>query len=131
MTDLDNFKGINDRYGHPAGDKVLRAFAEAARQNIRTGDIVGRYGGDEFLFLFQGITPQQAAGIIRRIQKGLRDACRDIIPTPVTFSAGIVSWRREEQLDIRWEDLLRSADRTLYQAKQKGKNRIAAAETKT
>ena len=131
MTDLDNFKGINDRYGHPAGDKVLRAFAEAARQNIRTGDILGRYGGDEFLFLFQSITPQQAAGIIRRIQKGLRDACRDIIPTPVTFSAGIVSWRREEQLDIRWEDLLRSADRTLYQAKQKGKNRIGTAETKT
>jgi diguanylate cyclase (GGDEF)-like protein len=124
MTDLDNFKGINDRYGHLTGDQVLQTFSEVSRKSIRTGDIIGRYGGDEFLFLFHHIRPQQAANIISRIQKELREACRNLIPTPVSFSAGMVFWKGKEQPDIRWKDLIKAADRMLYKAKSNGKGQI-------
>lgn len=125
MTDLDSFKRINDRYGHPTGDKILHTFAETARSKIRSGDVIGRYGGDEFLFLFGGIPSRQAAGIIRRIQEELPEACRNIVSIPVTFSAGMVSWERNGQPDLQWEDCIKAVDRMLYRAKAEGKNRIA------
>jgi len=124
MTDLDDFKEINDRYGHPTGDQVLRTFAKVARKNIRAGDAIGRYGGDEFLFLFQDAAPRQAAEVIRRIQKELLESCRGIVPIPVTFSAGMMLWSGEGQPGLRWKDCVKAADRLLYRAKQKGKNRI-------
>jgi diguanylate cyclase (GGDEF)-like protein len=122
MSDLDNFKRINDQYGHLTGDQVLQAFTRAARKNIRTGDIIGRYGGDEFLLLFRGIAPQQAAKVVCRIQKELLGTCQDIVPISVTFSAGMVFWRRGEQPAVQWKDLIQTADQMLYQAKHRGKN---------
>lgn len=104
---------------------VLRIFSKAARKNIRTDDLVGRYGGDEFLFLFQGIGPRQAAEAIRRIQNELWKSSREILPVSVTFSAGLALWDRGKQPDARWKDLLQTVDRLLYRAKNNGKNQIA------
>jgi diguanylate cyclase (GGDEF)-like protein len=125
MIDLDNFKGINDQYGHLSGDKVLQTFSKVARRNIRTGDVIGRYGGDEFLFIFHNIGSQQAAGIISRIQKELQETCRNILSVPVSFSAGIVSFKRGNHSEMQWKNLIEEVDRMLYQAKAKGKNQIA------
>lgn len=119
MTDFDGFKEINDRYGHLAGDRVLNTFCRIARRNMRAGDVLGRYGGDEFLFLFK-TGPEQSEKILERIRSELRDSFAGVLPVPVTFSAGVV--RCDESADPRpdWRELIQAADGLLYRAKAGG-----------
>lgn len=123
MIDFDNFKQINDHYGHLTGDKVLNTFSRIARKKIRSGDLLGRYGGEEFLFLFRAGL-EQSVQIIRRIQNELRNAFEGIVSEPVTFSAGIVHRDSGGAPLPEWDDLTNLADHLLYQAKAYGKNRI-------
>jgi diguanylate cyclase len=125
LIDLDWFKRINDTYGHPTGDEVLRTFAITMFANIRTNDKFGRYGGEEFLLLLPDTSHDAAMQMIDRL--------RQIVATldwsafsdglSVTISAGVATVGQIETA----EGLLARADSGLYAAKERGRNRIASA----
>ncbi len=73
MMDIDDFKRINDTYGHPKGDEILRKFAHTIKSHIREADCVGRYGGEEFIAVFNGSSISETSNVIKRIQKILHD----------------------------------------------------------
>ena len=124
MLDVDHFKRINDKHGHHVGDQVLRTLAERCKSALRSGDILGRYGGEEFAMLLPGITQQNAATILaERIR---RRVAEDPIETDagavkVTVSVGVASMDEETRHP---EDLFKRADAALYEAKQAGRNRV-------
>ena len=123
LLDIDHFKGINDTHGHAAGDAVLRHFGLLATATLRTGDHVGRVGGEEFGVLF----PDMRSDAVMEVAARLLDSVRR---TPCshggstisyTFSAGVAEWMPGENLQVFFE----RADRKLYAAKSGGRNRIA------
>ncbi|MDE2428668.1 MAG: diguanylate cyclase [Burkholderiales bacterium] len=125
MIDLDNFKQINDSYGHPAGDQVLRTLARLLRQRLRRSDIVGRYGGEEFAVIF----PDTTATIARRVLDQVRIAFAKIqqhseeLSFSVTFSGGVA----DLELTTDADELFDVADAAMYVSKQSGRNRITLA----
>ena len=123
MIDFDDFKSINDRHGHLMGDRVLETFCRIARRDVRAGDILGRFGGEEFLFVLKA-DREQAVSILRRIQFDLRKSFFSVLALPVTFSAGVAACGEKPR---GWEELVKEADGLLYRAKANGKNRIASA----
>ena len=122
FLDLDDFKPINDRFGHDAGDRLLRAVAERVRACVRPEDTVARLGGDEFTVLLEDIVDvRYAIGVAERIEEALREPFPiDGHEATVTASIGIaVSSGR----DATPEDLMRNSDQAMYQAKRKGRAR--------
>ncbi len=124
LVDLDHFKSVNDRFGHEAGDRVLRAVADLLKQCVRDGDVVVRSGGEEFVVVMPATSREEALGCCERLRHALRER-----PWPeldgelsLTLSAGVVC--AEEPAES--EDLLALADARLYQAKALGRDRIAA-----
>ncbi len=122
MADLDYFKKLNDTYGHAAGDTVLRAFAEQVRETLRQSDLVCRYGGEEFAFLFPEISPDETA----RLAERLRVACAahavplsDGRSVTATVSIGLA-----DASECPIELALKHADEALYEAKRLGRNRV-------
>lgn len=126
MIDFDDFKKINDKYGHIEGDRVLSHFSSIARKNIRSEDIIARYGGEEFVFIFMDTCLDEAVKIVSRVQNELRDYFGNAFSQPVTFSAGAVYISGKSKLKYRNEDLIKMADGLLYEAKNNGKNQIVA-----
>jgi diguanylate cyclase (GGDEF)-like protein len=122
MLDLDHFKRINDMQGHAAGDAVLVGFADLARPLLREGDVLGRWGGEEFLLVLPGASPEQAQQVLYRLQAAVRDQL--LTGRPVTFSAGVAAHRGTESV----ETLLCRADAALYKAKHAGRDRVALAD---
>lgn len=125
MADLDYFKKLNDTYGHAAGDAVLRAFAAMVGETLRQSDLVCRYGGEEFAFLFPEVSIDEAERLAERLRQRFADF--DIrIPdgrlVRVTFSMGLA-----DATILTLEGALSRADDALYQAKHAGRNRIAMA----
>lgn len=124
LADLDHFKAVNDRSGHAGGDAALRAFASACRSSIRSDDLVGRYGGEEFIIFLRGATPEQAVRITEQISVTLKNS--DGIQSPPTVSYGIA------QLNAGGGAVtaaLDSADAALYRAKALGRNQAVLAST--
>jgi len=123
MFDLDRFKSINDRFGHPAGDQVLCVFAELVATKFRKSDVVARLGGEEFAAILVDVSPDQVAEIVERIRSAFANSNTVIGGAPVetTVSAGI-ALDRKAALDL--DSLFASADKLLYQAKMKGRNRF-------
>ena len=122
MLDIDQFKTINDRYGHPMGDQVILALSRLLQQRLRSADIVGRYGGEEFAAILQNIQPQQAAQLIDQLRA---DFAKLSFHTPTgqfccSFSAGIASYPSHSRLEL----LREAADKALYAAKRNGRNRV-------
>jgi diguanylate cyclase (GGDEF)-like protein len=115
--DLNNFKQINDTYGHPAGDQVLKEFAERLQGGVRVSDLAARMGGDEFLVILPDCPPEQARALISRLGPLSVDYQGEKIP--VTFSAGWVGYEMGEAPD----QFLERADRTLYADKRARKAR--------
>ncbi len=120
MLDIDNFKQINDTYGHQAGDYVLRELAKVIKEQLRARDLIARYGGEEFAVLLPGVTFSQAIRIAERIRKAVEKHLfkyedRDI---PVTVSVGVAVMR--DGLDET--SIVEKADQALYLAKKSGKN---------
>jgi diguanylate cyclase (GGDEF)-like protein len=124
ILDIDFFKRINDGYGHPTGDEVLRGFATVLGTNIRSFDKLGRYGGEEFLVVMPGSTRDQAALGMDRLRQIVSALSWDSIDDAfhVTFSAGVAQVRADDAPG----DVLARADAALYKAKDAGRNRVMA-----
>jgi len=126
VADLDHFKHINDTYGHPIGDVILHEAAQRMRIAIRPYDMVGRYGGEEFLVIIPNCELNQALAIAERIR---RDICTEPIESraggiPITISLGVAT--SEEKMDMDPVTLISAADKALYQAKRAGRNQVAS-----
>jgi len=117
--DLDNFKAVNDTHGHQTGDAVLRLVADAIRRAVRQADVVGRLGGDEFAVLMPETDTEEADAVAQRLTAGLAGTFRG--SPAVTASVGIVS---SSATTADAEDVIRSADLAMYEAKRTGKNRV-------
>ncbi|MEI7743203.1 MAG: diguanylate cyclase [Chloroflexota bacterium] len=127
MLDLDHFKDLNDRFGHPAGDEALRVFAELLRRSLRPGDIPARYGGEEFAVLLPGADQAAAESVAERIRGSLESTPIVLGPgvvARITVSAG-VAVAPDDGTDRM--SLLAAADRALYAAKNGGRNRVVSA----
>jgi diguanylate cyclase (GGDEF)-like protein len=122
MIDIDNFKQINDRYGHQQGNAVLRALAEMLQSNLRASDVVARYGGEEFIVLLFGTTKDSA----RFIAEKLRHLTEQATPggIGITVSIGVAEGQIGSQVDEDLDALILSADQRMYAAKHAGKNRV-------
>lgn len=118
LFDLDDLKHLNDSQGHTAGDKLLKHFAGALRQNTRNGDVLCRYGGDEFAVILKGM--RSAAAVIRKSEDIIRDTSKFILPdgTGAACSGGVVLC---ESPEVSMAVLLERADQALYQAKRQRK----------
>ena len=126
LADLDDFKQINDRYGHQTGDEVLRRFSDVLRENVRDFDLPVRYGGEEFAVLLPETGLDGAERLARRLQSALlhlRLPETGSDKPPVTASFGVASFPAARSA----EELLSAADGALYRAKAAGKNRVASA----
>jgi diguanylate cyclase len=127
LIDLDWFKRINDTYGHPTGDEVLRAFAITVFANIRNFDRFGRFGGEEFLLVLPNTSQPAALRILDRLRAIIADLDWSAFSSGmrVTVSAGIATLKRDDTTDT----ILARADRALYEAKAQGRNRVVGARS--
>ena len=124
VIDIDHFKQVNDVYGHLMGDQVIQFVAEKLKENIRTSDLLVRYGGDEFIVLIENIGMERALKIAEKIRSEIYEAksvdnvrCPDL---KVSISIGVAIGATS------WMALLEKADRALFQAKEQGKNKVAS-----
>ena len=126
LLDIDDFKMINDTYGHQEGDTVLQKIAESGRSVLRRGDLFGRIGGEEFAAVFPGCAPDMALQVAERLQREIQRLmfrCGEQA-FGITVSQGLTSITADDQ---SLDNLFARADAAMYEAKRKGKNRIIAA----
>lgn len=123
MTDLDNFKRVNDTYGHMKGDEVINVFTEVLTDNVRSADFVARYGGEEFLVILPETTRVGAELLAERIRESLQARIIGGISHPITASFGVTEAMENDSLD----GILQRVDEALYQAKEAGRNRVISA----
>lgn len=126
LADIDHFKSINDTYGHPAGDAVIQWVSQRLRNLLRDCDLVGRWGGEEFVGIIAAAGEREAMEVAERIRRDIEEAsAHDArVPRPITISIGLA--HAEPGEDLR-ESLLARADQALYQAKRAGRNRVVMA----
>lgn len=127
MVDIDDFKQVNDRFGHPVGDLLLQALAHTCTQILRKTDIFFRYGGDEFAVLMPETGLEEAVQISTRMQRAVAALSVEILQGPVslTISQGLALYQGYAEGSL--EDLVADADRALYVAKNQGKNHLSIA----
>jgi len=126
MADIDHFKSINDRFGHPGGDQVLREVARRLKATFRKEDSVGRYGGEEFVALAVGCDSADAIGLAERFRQAVQ---RDLFAfgterLEVTTSVGVVTGTASDGL----QGLVQAADEALYRAKTTGRNKVVSVD---
>lgn len=120
MLDIDYFKTVNDEYGHDIGDMVLKEVVQHIRSIIRSSDILARFGGEEFVLLFPGLTLKEAEIVVKKIRSSI-DIRDDFSSGHITVSIGVANISSEENITI---DVLKEADKYLYKAKETGRNRV-------
>jgi diguanylate cyclase len=121
LLDIDNFKRLNDELGHSVGDEALRSLASVVTKSLRPGDVVARFGGEEFVVLLPATPEEEGQQILTRLQRSLSVGLflHERKTVFVTFSAGVTAYRKGETI----EHALERADEALYEAKRTGKNR--------
>ena len=122
MLDIDNFKPINDKFGHICGDYVLRKISQTIKSKIRSFDVVIRYGGEEFLIVLPFTNKESAAEIAERIRKAIEDSSFNCNENTIKLTVSIGACQFDG--DCNLEDLIKKADENLYMAKREGKNRV-------
>ena len=120
FLDLDDFKQINDKFGHEVGDEALRVAARCLEAGVREIDIVARFGGDEFLVLMPETTVEEARSVVERLQVELLESMSEK-GWPTTFSAGVATFTQAPQDTT---EILRRTDELMYSAKAAGKNTV-------
>jgi len=123
FCDLDHFKGYNDTYGHSAGDAVLREVAHLIEQSVRSVDVAGRYGGEEFVVLLVETGREAALAVAERIRERIRAASFSAQGSALTVSIGVAGFPEDAE---RREELLDKADAAMYLAKGRGRDQVAA-----
>ena len=123
IADLDHFKQLNDKHGHEAGDRALRVFAQATQSALRDGDLLARWGGEEFVIMMPGIDVEQAVAALERVRESLADAHLGGHPS-FTASFGVTDSTCGPALD----QLVQLADAGLYLSKQAGRDRITIGD---
>jgi diguanylate cyclase (GGDEF)-like protein len=128
LLDIDRFKQINDTYGHAHGDEVLKALADILKQAIRQGDVLARWGGEEFIVFLPETSLQDAAALAERLRTAIEDARipRELAVTSVTASFGVA---QKEARHTTLDALIASADACQYQSKLQGRNRVTFVAT--
>jgi diguanylate cyclase (GGDEF)-like protein len=127
MADLDGFKPINDRFGHMAGDAVLRQAAARMRASVRRYDAVGRYGGEEFLMVLPGCDLAGGVALAERIRDAIKGECFRSGDTEIQLTCSLGAAAAVPPAIPQADDLVRAADAALYRAKRQGRNRVEAA----
>lgn len=125
MVDVDHFKAVNDTHGHDTGDTVLCTVARALATGLREYDVCARWGGEEFLLLLPGVTPDNATDVAERVRQRVADSVveTDAGPVSVTVSIGVATCGAADGPDA----CVNTADKAAYAAKQRGRNRVVAA----
>jgi diguanylate cyclase (GGDEF)-like protein len=125
LLDIDFFKQINDRFGHAAGDAVLKSFAGAARAELRASDVLARWGGEEFLLMLPDTEAAEAEHVLQRMAAavGALQVAGTDLERRISFSAGLATRMAGESLD----ETIGRADKALYQAKSSGRDRVVRA----
>jgi diguanylate cyclase (GGDEF)-like protein len=119
LADIDQFKSVNDTHGHLAGDEVLKEISRRIRNTIRAYDILGRYGGEEFLILLPNSDLEDAKNLAERIRVHVKDG--PIISSKITISLGVTAMQAQDQTI---DDIIKRADERLYRAKKSGRDRV-------
>lgn len=119
ILDLDNFKKLNDTYGHLIGDEILKRLALVLKNNIRKYDIISRFGGEEFVILLPNTQIKRAKLVCERIRREVQND-RELKKYSVTFSGGLTEYKKGDSV----KKMQLRADKAVYRAKKKGKNRI-------
>jgi diguanylate cyclase (GGDEF)-like protein len=132
LFDLDNFKGVNDGFGHAMGDRLLERVAQAIQRSCREQDFLARIGGDEFVLLVEGLPlplgRERALAIADKVVAAVQATADELVPgAGVSASAGVHCWSATGSVDDPVEDLVEQADRAMYLAKRSGKARVAMA----
>lgn len=130
LVDIDHFKAINDQFGHPVGDVVLRAVSDRLRRAIRPYDSIGRYGGEEFLVLLTDCSPVCAATVAERIRSDVQKTPieqPDGAPLDVKVSVGVGSWIDVQNLTL--QQMVQAVDDALYRAKEGGRDRVESVHS--
>jgi len=128
MFDMDHFKQVNDTYGHPAGDAVLKTLASVLKASFRVTDLIARYGGEEFIVLLNNIDLQETLKIAEKT-RALIEATEFAIPDPIgvihkTTSIGVVEYNQGDTV----EEFVSKVDKALYEAKETGRNKVVAGK---
>ncbi len=125
MLDLDHFKKINDTYGHPIGDRILKSLSLFLKQRLRKTDHIGRYGGEEFAIILPDTRAEDAVGVMDEIREKFSQLRQPAAGTDfhVTFSCGLAQWQGESP-----QELCERADTLLYEAKNDGRNQVVATD---
>lgn len=125
FCDLDDFKSLNDTHGHAAGDKALKLGAQVFAHSLRQGDVLGRWGGEEFVIALVGAGATNAERIAEKLRSNLETAQLqwEGVHTPLTGSFGVAAYHNGDTL----QDIVARADRAMYEAKKSGKNRVSVA----
>jgi diguanylate cyclase (GGDEF)-like protein len=127
MADLDDFKSVNDTFGHKAGDRVLQAFAILLMENSRQEDLAARFGGEEFIMMLPGAGAEEAAVLGERVRRHWQEMTSPGFSIRVTASFGVATYQPGETLD----GFIERADQALYDAKMLGKNQVVVREDTT
>jgi diguanylate cyclase (GGDEF)-like protein len=126
MIDIDHFKSINDTYGHPTGDDVIRTVASRLAGLARRTDLLGRYGGEEFVLLLPETATRPSRDLAERLRAAIVDEPVETRSGPLTVSVSVgIATRRPTDPDLT--ALLSRADEALYEAKKAGRNRVRPA----
>ena len=124
MIDIDHFKQVNDHYGHPVGDDVIRNLSLFLRQSLRKTDPIGRYGGEEFAVVLIDANLEQAAAVMDKIRKNFARLIHDHNDLRVSFSCGVSQWQGQSV-----SELIAETDKALYEAKHQGRNQVCTASS--
>ncbi|MBN1405490.1 MAG: GGDEF domain-containing protein [Candidatus Omnitrophica bacterium] len=126
MIDLDHFKKLNDTYGHQMGDIGLKKLAHILKSRTRKDDIIARYGGEEFVCILFGMSIEKTAELAEKIRADFKNTVLefDDAKTTCTLSAGVAAYMPEKTYDMKKNKLIRIADKALYEAKEKGRDKV-------
>ena len=127
MADLDDFKSVNDTFGHNAGDQVLQTFATLLMENSRQEDLAARFGGEEFIMMLPGTGAEEAAVLGERVRRHWQEMTSPAFSIRVTASFGVAAYQPGDTVD----DFIERADQALYDAKMMGKNQVVVGEDTT